>query len=100
MFYYKSNPWSVLILMWFYLKFRREQNPNYAAREAEARAFAARWEPWVRCGCLAVIFLMALLGLLIIGVVVAAIIAPDTVNGFFDWLETRWNLPFRINFPF
>ena len=51
-------------------------------------------------GVLMCIFLMALLGLLIIGIVIAAVIAPDTVNGFFDWLEVRWNMPFRINFPF
>ncbi|MDO4859127.1 MAG: hypothetical protein Q4A17_14430 [Thermoguttaceae bacterium] len=43
---------------------------------------------------------MALIGLLIIGTVIAAFFAPDTINGFFDWLEVKWNLPFRINFPF
>lgn len=100
MIFYDPGPWPFLVLMWLYLSASRGNGPDHATREAAAREFAARWEPRVRCGCLVVISLMALLGLLIIGVVIAAIIAPDTVNGFFDWLEVRWNMPFRINFPF
>ena len=94
--YYSPDPLTFWVLLWLFIKFRGDTDEARAA----AREAAERWTPLVHCGCLVVVSIMAVIGLLIIGVVIAAFIAPDTVNGFFDWLEVRWNMPFRINFPF
>ena len=96
----------IWLLLMFYIFFRLAETPEH--RQARVEARIARMEAAKKTfggkviyyGVLMCIFLMALLGLLIIGIVIAAVIAPDTVNGFFDWLEVRWNMPFRINFPF